>query len=111
MPETIRSLIDAEIRVWMLTGDKRETAINIGHASGLITPETRQLKLATQGFDFTLSRLNTLVEEVFYQNTSNQLTWALFVDGAVSDFPNWFFAGLRVEINFFGFCQMHFVLF
>lgn len=30
VPETIQALMAADMRVWMLTGDKRETAINIG---------------------------------------------------------------------------------
>jgi len=30
VPETIKALLDGGIRVWMLTGDKMETAINIG---------------------------------------------------------------------------------
>ncbi|VDM53665.1 unnamed protein product [Angiostrongylus costaricensis] len=30
VPETVQTLMAADIRVWMLTGDKRETAINIG---------------------------------------------------------------------------------
>ena len=31
VPETIASLIEADIKVWVLTGDKQETAINIGN--------------------------------------------------------------------------------
>jgi len=31
VPETIASLIEANIKVWVLTGDKQETAINIGN--------------------------------------------------------------------------------
>lgn len=31
VPETICSLINANIRIWILTGDKIETAINIGN--------------------------------------------------------------------------------
>jgi len=31
VPETIASLLDADIKVWVLTGDKQETAINIGN--------------------------------------------------------------------------------
>jgi len=31
VPETIASLLEANIRVWVLTGDKQETAINIGN--------------------------------------------------------------------------------
>ena len=34
--ETIDKLSRANIKIWMLTGDKRETAINIGHSCGLI---------------------------------------------------------------------------
>ena len=30
MPETIETLIKADIKIWILTGDKQETAINIG---------------------------------------------------------------------------------
>ncbi|XP_046487089.1 probable phospholipid-transporting ATPase IA isoform X4 [Neodiprion pinetum] len=37
VPETIESLIQADINVWVLTGDKQETAINIGYSCKLIT--------------------------------------------------------------------------
>lgn len=30
VPETIATLIKAEIKIWILTGDKQETALNIG---------------------------------------------------------------------------------
>jgi phospholipid-translocating ATPase len=36
VPETIERLRRAGIKMWMLTGDKRETAINIGHSCRLI---------------------------------------------------------------------------
>ncbi|GAB7363986.1 hypothetical protein MBLNU230_g4546t1 [Neophaeotheca triangularis] len=36
VPETIDRLRRASIKMWMLTGDKRETAINIGHSCRLI---------------------------------------------------------------------------
>jgi phospholipid-translocating ATPase len=36
VPESIDKLRRANIRMWMLTGDKRETAINIGHSCRLI---------------------------------------------------------------------------
>ena len=36
VPETIDKLRRARIKLWMLTGDKRETAINIGHSCRLI---------------------------------------------------------------------------
>ena len=36
VPEAIEKLTRAKIKLWMLTGDKRETAINIGHSCRLI---------------------------------------------------------------------------
>ncbi|KAJ5653097.1 hypothetical protein N7490_000100 [Penicillium lividum] len=36
VPETIDKLRRANIKLWMLTGDKRETAINVGHACRLV---------------------------------------------------------------------------
>lgn len=37
VPETIISLKEANISFWMLTGDKVNTAINIGFRAGLLT--------------------------------------------------------------------------
>ena len=39
VPETIRSLQDAGINIWMLTGDKLETAENIGESCKLLRME------------------------------------------------------------------------
>ncbi|KAL4970765.1 aminophospholipid-translocating P4-type ATPase DNF3 [Aspergillus stella-maris] len=36
VPETIDKLRRANIKLWMLTGDKRETAINVGHSCRLV---------------------------------------------------------------------------
>ncbi|KAH0594627.1 hypothetical protein MHUMG1_07461 [Metarhizium humberi] len=38
VPETIDKLRRANIKVWMLTGDKRETAVNIGHSARVCKP-------------------------------------------------------------------------
>lgn len=45
VPEAISTLIKANIRIWMLTGDRAETAINTGYLSGLLTTETVLLNL------------------------------------------------------------------
>lgn len=39
VPDTIRFAKKAGIKVWVLTGDKIETAINIGVAAGLLDTE------------------------------------------------------------------------
>ena len=36
VPETIAKIIEAEVRIWVLTGDKQETAIEIGKSCKLI---------------------------------------------------------------------------
>uniref|UniRef100_T1JEU8 Phospholipid-transporting ATPase n=1 Tax=Strigamia maritima TaxID=126957 RepID=T1JEU8_STRMM len=39
VPQTIANLAVAGIKIWMLTGDKQETAINIGYSCHLLTDE------------------------------------------------------------------------
>eukprot|EP00731_Ephydatia_muelleri_P016058 Em0009g482a len=39
VPETIAKLARAHIKIWVLTGDKQETAINIGYSSKLLTDD------------------------------------------------------------------------
>ncbi|EGC38128.1 hypothetical protein DICPUDRAFT_93905 [Dictyostelium purpureum] len=39
VPEAIDYLLKAGIRIWIITGDKQETAINIGYSCKLLTPE------------------------------------------------------------------------
>ncbi|XP_070697783.1 phospholipid-transporting ATPase VD isoform X2 [Pempheris klunzingeri] len=48
VPETIEALQRAGIKVWILTGDKKETAINIAYACKLLCP-TDQLLTASCG--------------------------------------------------------------
>uniref|UniRef100_A0A452TGW2 Phospholipid-transporting ATPase n=1 Tax=Ursus maritimus TaxID=29073 RepID=A0A452TGW2_URSMA len=41
VPETISKLAKADIKIWVLTGDKKETAENIGFACELLTEDTK----------------------------------------------------------------------
>ncbi|MBN3279418.1 AT8B1 ATPase, partial [Polyodon spathula] len=41
VPETISKLAKADIKIWVLTGDKKETAENIGYSCQLLTDETQ----------------------------------------------------------------------
>lgn len=45
VPETIDSLRKAGIVVWVLTGDKQETAVNIAYACSLFSPDMEVIKL------------------------------------------------------------------
>ena len=51
VPETIDALIKADIKVWLLTGDKQETAINIGYSSQLIVHGTSLILLNDSSLD------------------------------------------------------------
>ena len=43
VPDTIHTLMEAGIKVWVLTGDRQETAINIGYSCKLIDPDMNVL--------------------------------------------------------------------
>eukprot|EP00066_Takifugu_rubripes_P008131 XP_003974103.1 PREDICTED: phospholipid-transporting ATPase IC-like [Takifugu rubripes] len=44
VPETIALLQQAGLKVWVLTGDKKETAVNIGYSCKLLDADTRLLE-------------------------------------------------------------------
>ena len=43
VPETIQLLMQADIKMWVLTGDKQETAIEIGKSCNLISEASMEL--------------------------------------------------------------------
>uniref|UniRef100_A0A8C2WPQ1 Phospholipid-transporting ATPase n=1 Tax=Cyclopterus lumpus TaxID=8103 RepID=A0A8C2WPQ1_CYCLU len=45
VPETIASLRQAGLQIWVLTGDKQETAVNVAYACKLLDPEEEILTL------------------------------------------------------------------
>jgi phospholipid-transporting ATPase len=51
VPETIAALIKAGISVWVLTGDKQETAINIGYSSRLLSQSMELLMINHESFE------------------------------------------------------------
>lgn len=61
MHETIENLQEAGIKIWMLTGDKFETAENIGLSCRLLTPEFEMLKMKVAA-DVDTILLNTSYE-------------------------------------------------
>ena len=48
VPQTINDLQEAGIKIWMLTGDKLETAENIGYSCKLLKNEMVVWKISTQ---------------------------------------------------------------
>lgn len=64
VPETIAKLRQAGISIWMLTGDKQETAVNIGFSCRLIDQTQQLYDLDCDSLESTKQRLNSIKEEV-----------------------------------------------
>ncbi|KAI9910434.1 hypothetical protein PsorP6_010902 [Peronosclerospora sorghi] len=60
VPDTIYKLRQASIKIWMLTGDKEETAINIGFACRLLTPDIERIVISAD----THADLDAIVAEL-----------------------------------------------
>lgn len=54
VPETIAALLKADINMWVLTGDKQETAINIGYSCKLISQGMDLIILNEESLDVSL---------------------------------------------------------
>ncbi len=54
VPETIAQLVRAGMKVWVLTGDKEETAIQIGRACNLLQPSMTIHRLSMCGTEHDL---------------------------------------------------------
>eukprot|EP01116_Phalansterium_solitarium_P004039 TRINITY_DN1491_c0_g1_i2.p1 TRINITY_DN1491_c0_g1~~TRINITY_DN1491_c0_g1_i2.p1 ORF type:complete len:1331 (+),score=449.05 TRINITY_DN1491_c0_g1_i2:287-4279(+) len=62
VPETISTLMSAGIKVWVLTGDKQETAINIGYSCALLTESQNGIVLNEPSKEFAAQRLSGLLK-------------------------------------------------
>ncbi|GFR91276.1 phospholipid-transporting ATPase [Elysia marginata] len=57
VPETIDKLSKADIKIWVLTGDKQETAINIGYSCKLLNESMDLLVINEESLDATRDAL------------------------------------------------------
>ncbi|XP_061877847.1 phospholipid-transporting ATPase IB isoform X3 [Entelurus aequoreus] len=57
VPETIATLMRADIKIWVLTGDKQETAINIGYSCHLVTHGMSLIIINEDSLDATRATL------------------------------------------------------
>jgi len=89
VPETIQMLRDAGIKVWVLTGDKVDTAVNIGFSSRLLDPTMHQIILTSPATAISVmeTALDVLNRASLTANAPPDTEWvtkslALVVDGA-----------------------------
>jgi len=64
VPETIAQLRRAGIIVWVLTGDKQETAVNIAHSCKLFAEDMRLILLNAKSKDMAESLINQSLEAI-----------------------------------------------
>lgn len=83
VPDTIHTLQTAGIKVWVLTGDRQETAINIGMSCKLISEDMTLLIVNEENAHATRDNLQKKLDAVRSQNATNaeMETLALIIDG------------------------------
>ncbi|XP_008225775.1 PREDICTED: probable phospholipid-transporting ATPase 4 [Prunus mume] len=67
VPECIDKLAQAGIKIWLLTGDKKETAINIGFACSLLRRDMKQFHLSLGRETATTNQLKAMKEDILNQ--------------------------------------------
>lgn len=88
VPETIAELARSGIKIWVLTGDKTETAINIGYSCNLITNEMQLLVLKADNREDTAKQLRHALESTNSDanNKMNNQSRALVIDGTTLEY-------------------------
>lgn len=73
VPETLSSLINAGIVVWVLTGDKPETAINISYSAKLFSSQMELLKLMNCNRAMAEEKINFYLKEIENSSENDNL--------------------------------------
>ena len=83
VPETIHTLQTAGIKVWVLTGDRQETAINIGMSCKLLSEDMSLLIVNEQNSSATRANLQNKLDAIRNQKASggDLEALALVIDG------------------------------
>ncbi|KAG1335391.1 Phospholipid-transporting ATPase [Cocos nucifera] len=92
VPECIDKLAQAGLKIWVLTGDKMETAINVGFACSLLRQGMKQICISTINCDLvTQDAKKAAKENIFMQITKSaqmiklekdrHAAFALIIDG------------------------------
>uniref|UniRef100_A0A4W3I3L6 Phospholipid-transporting ATPase n=1 Tax=Callorhinchus milii TaxID=7868 RepID=A0A4W3I3L6_CALMI len=74
VPDTIRALRRAGIKIWVLTGDKRETAVNIAFACKLLDQKDTILNLRSDSKEDCEDSLNKNISKLKNQTATQKIT-------------------------------------
>ena len=83
VPDTIHTLQSAGIKIWVLTGDRQETAINIGMSCKLISEDMTLLIVNEESSEATRDNLSKKLHAIQSQNAGGMAmeALALVIDG------------------------------
>lgn len=79
VPDTIHTLQTAGIKIWVLTGDRQETAINIGMSCRLVSEDMTLLIVNEDSAEATRDNLQKKLQAIQSQPEAEQM--ALIIDG------------------------------
>ncbi|GMT01633.1 hypothetical protein PENTCL1PPCAC_23807, partial [Pristionchus entomophagus] len=85
VPETITKILTAGMHLWMLTGDKLETAINIGFSCNLISNKVTMLVLKSPVTQEVTSQMRTWLAQIGEKRIQKGLRTALIVESSSLD--------------------------
>lgn len=113
VPECIDKLAQAGLKLWVLTGDKMETAINIGYSCSLLRQGMKQICISTTNIDGTANDSKEAIKESISLQITNasqmiklekdpHAAFALIIDGksltyALEDDMKFHFLNLAVD--------------
>lgn len=85
VPETLTALLSAGIVVWVLTGDKPETAINIAYSAKLFSPQMELLKLMARSKDAAQSTIFNYLADI--EKSLNEEMLVMPSSSSAIDYP------------------------
>ncbi|KAA8544652.1 hypothetical protein F0562_019436 [Nyssa sinensis] len=95
VPECIDKLAQAGLKIWLLTGDKKETAINVGFACSLLRHDMKQFHLNLSKEAESNNEVKAMKEDILHQiessyqviceESNKDAPSALVVDGKTLD--------------------------
>ncbi|VUG15893.1 DRS2 [Brettanomyces bruxellensis] len=81
VPETVRAMQQAGIKVWVLTGDRQETAINVGMSCGLLSEDMNLLIVNEQTREATRENIADKLSALEQAQGEDTDSLALVIDG------------------------------
>ena len=103
VPETIGLLREADINIWMLTGDKMETAIEIAKSCNLFDDKMTELMFSFNSLDLITQTLDSELKYLELKELFDEdETISIVVDGSTLQI---IFQDAKVTDNFFKLCR------